>query len=97
MSAKQAFLEALRALVGRGVIDVRLNRAAGHLQGLDGDAVPDDLRKRVEALRSELRRYQTPDGEYPRDTPPPARTALAHEILDLFLSIVGAQINGERP
>jgi hypothetical protein len=80
---KQKLFDALHALVSDGELDERLTSAAAHLVQLNERDIPDDIQERFKALRSSL--FSTSPGDNQHK---PAQYA-AHEILDLFTSIMG--------
>jgi hypothetical protein len=68
------------------MLDKRLTSAAIHLVQLNERDIPDEFRDRFNALRSSL--FSTTPSNDNQHMPRPAQDA-AHEILDLFTSIMG--------
>ena len=93
---RQKLIDAVRALVDEGDLNLRLTHAAGHLIQIDDKDMPEDALAAFERVRDPL--IQTPmvsKGEIlPRDLEPGEAKAAAQGVVDLLAAEMG---NAPRP
>lgn len=88
---RDKLLDAVRALVGDGDLNLRLTHAAGHLIQIDDDDVPPGMLAAFERVRDPL--IQTPmvskGGMLSRDLGPSEAKAAAQGVADLLAAELG--------
>ena len=89
---RQKLLDAVRALVDHGDLNLRLTHAAGHLIQIDDDDVPADMLGKFERIRDPLiQTHMVSRGEMlPRDLEPFAARAAAQSVVDLLAAEMGS-------